>query len=85
MIDDVIVPMGITVDTETEGVITFSKECSVSKAPYTLTVDIYKYYAWKDGALVQDAFPDLKPEQREFLISGITPSEWEAMFPSSEE
>ena len=26
--------------------------------------------------LVQDAFPNLNAEQREFLISGITPQEW---------
>lgn len=26
--------------------------------------------------LVQDAFPNLSAEQREFLISGITPQEW---------
>ena len=26
--------------------------------------------------LVQDAFPNLDKEQREFLISGITPQEW---------
>jgi len=26
--------------------------------------------------LVQDAFPNLNVEQREFLISGITPQEW---------
>jgi len=26
--------------------------------------------------LIQDAFPNLDKEQREFLISGITPDEW---------
>jgi hypothetical protein len=26
--------------------------------------------------LVQDAFPNLDKEQREFLLSGITPQEW---------
>ena len=26
--------------------------------------------------LVQNIFPNLSPEQREFLISGITPEEW---------
>jgi len=28
--------------------------------------------------LVQDAFPNLNKEQREFLISGITPDEWKS-------
>lgn len=31
--------------------------------------------------LIQDEFPMLTTEEREFLISGITPTEWKAMFP----
>ena len=30
--------------------------------------------------LVQDAFPNLDKGQREFLISGITPDEWNETF-----
>lgn len=30
--------------------------------------------------LIQNIVPDLKPPEREFLISGITPAEWEAEF-----
>jgi hypothetical protein len=30
--------------------------------------------------LVQDAFPNLDKGQREFLISGITPQEWNETF-----
>jgi hypothetical protein len=32
------------------------------------------------GALVQVAFPFLSNAEREFLMTGITPQEWEAMF-----
>ena len=32
------------------------------------------------GLLVQDVFPNLDVGQREFLISGITPQEWEETF-----
>lgn len=32
------------------------------------------------GALIQDAFPNLTPSQREFILSGITPEEWDAAF-----
>jgi hypothetical protein len=32
------------------------------------------------GVLCQDAFPHLAPEQREFIISGITPWEWNRIF-----
>ena len=34
--------------------------------------------------LVQDAFPNLDKEQREFLISGITPDEWNKTFGEEE-
>jgi hypothetical protein len=29
------------------------------------------------GGLIQDCFPDLSAPQREFLITGITPEEWD--------
>ena len=32
------------------------------------------------GALIQDAFPLLTSEEREFLLSGITPDEWNKLF-----
>ena len=39
------------------------------------------WYKWiHEGKLAQDAFPFLAHEQREFLISGITPVEWNEMF-----
>jgi hypothetical protein len=37
------------------------------------------------GAYVQDAFPTLSAEEREFLISGTTPEAWAKMFPPEEE
>ena len=36
---------------------------------------------WRGGELIQKAMPHLSPSQREFLITGITAGEWEAMFP----
>ena len=40
---------------------------------------------FKSGTLVQDAFPQLSDDAREFLISGITPEEWNAAFPKGDE
>jgi hypothetical protein len=37
------------------------------------------------GARVQDAFPLLTAEQREFILSGITPEEWADTFPPEQE
>ena len=40
---------------------------------------------WAKGASIQDAMPDLSPEGREFLMTGITQGEWDSMFSDSEE
>lgn len=38
--------------------------------------------AWVDGMLIQDAMPHLTADQREFMITGITPAEWNEAFGS---
>ena len=35
--------------------------------------------------LAQDAFPHMESDDREFLMSGITPTQWNKMFPKEEE
>jgi len=37
----------------------------------------------KQGEIVQDVFPELSADEREFLISGITPEEWSTHIESS--
>jgi hypothetical protein len=37
------------------------------------------------GALLQDAFPNLTPDEREFIKSGITAEEWDSLFGGDEE
>lgn len=32
---------------------------------------------WQRGVLIQDAIPNLTPEQREFIMTGITPASWD--------
>lgn len=34
---------------------------------------------WKNGELIQVAMPDLTAEQREFIITGTSPKEWESL------
>jgi hypothetical protein len=36
--------------------------------------------AWEGGMLIQNAMPRLTPDQREFLMTGITAAEWEETF-----
>ena len=41
---------------------------------------------WQSGReLIQNVFPNLSPEQREFLMSGATPEEWDELFPEEDE
>lgn len=34
---------------------------------------------------IQDFFPNLAPDQREFLLTGVTPEEWNDVFGDDEE
>ena len=47
---------------------------------YTVTVKRKELMAWQGGKPAQEAFPDLTADQREFLISGLTPEEFETLF-----
>jgi hypothetical protein len=40
---------------------------------------------WESGTLIQNAMPNLSADEREFIMTGITPSEWAEAFGSSEE
>jgi hypothetical protein len=54
----------------------------------TMDLDITSesYSAWMSGdMLIQHAFPNLTPNEREFLMTGVTPEEWETVITSDEE
>ena len=36
--------------------------------------------SYKNGSLVQDAFPHLTADQREFIMTGATADEWDEYF-----
>lgn len=46
-----------------------------------ITEDEYKIgvLAWENGAYIQNAFPMLNADEREFILTGITPDEWETL------
>ena len=45
--------------------------------------------SWRDwtdnGMLIQDAFRYLDADEREFLITGLLPAEWDEMFDTTED
>jgi len=44
------------------------------------TVTEARLASWRKGGVIQDHFPELSAEHREFLMTGITPEEWAAAF-----
>jgi len=41
--------------------------------------------SWRAGALAQNVFTNLTPDEREFVMTGITAQEWEEAFGGEEE
>ena len=35
---------------------------------------------WNSGTLIQKAMPNISPDDREFIMTGITPEEWYNLF-----
>jgi len=59
-----------------------TKVSGASGVTHTREIDVTpeQLKNWQDGALIQNAMPHLSPDDREFLMTGITPEEWDAMF-----
>lgn len=63
-----------------DGTITVSGNCVFTKKLYTVTVDKLGYDKWKSGVRIQNALPTASADDREFLLSGISPEGWEKSF-----
>ena len=50
-----------------------------------LDITLEQLQAYKDGALIQVAFPHLTPAEREFIQTGYTQEDWDTMFPPEDE
>ena len=64
-----------------------TKRSMLSGETNTWDIDVTpeQLQAWRDGVLIQNAMPNLTPDEREFIMTGITPSEWEQEFGEEEE
>ena len=51
---------------------------------FDLDVTADQIKEWENGALIQDIMPHLSPSQREFIISGCTPEDFDLLFPSED-
>lgn len=63
-----------------------SIQCKLCKKIYDfdITEEQYEKYIHKED-LIQNIFPEIKPELRELFISKICPDCWNKLFPSDEE
>ena len=65
-----------------------TRKSDISGRVHTMDLPITRYRldAWlHNGLLIQEAFPELTADEREFLLSGITPEEWTEVFPPEED
>jgi hypothetical protein len=58
--------------------------CTITKKKYSVNVRAEGLHKYRKGALIQEAFPGVPAEDREFLMSGISPEGWEILFDGSE-
>jgi hypothetical protein len=60
---------------------TITKVSTMTGKPHTMTIGAppEDWKNWARGMLIQKAFPEMSKEHREFLLSGITPEEWETL------
>ena len=61
------------------------KQCSVCRETKTVDATPEQVAAWKAGALIQNAMPNVPKDQRELLMSGICGTCFDRMFRDDEE
>lgn len=61
------------------------KKCHVTQEIYSIPILYVSFEIWRDGGLIQNVFSELSIDEREFLLSGYTPEEWNEMVSSVEE
>jgi len=64
-----------------------TRTSTVSGVTRTIELDVTQEQLnnYASGALLQNAFPGLSPSEREFIKSGITNEEWQALFGNDED
>lgn len=58
----------------------YSGPCKVTGKSVSVKVPAEGLYAYRQGAFIQDAFPDLSKDECEFLMTGISKEGWQLTF-----
>lgn len=64
-----------------------TRKSRFSGVEHTMELDVTpeQLAQWQSGMLIQRAMPHLTPDQREFLMTGVTAEEWTVAFGSEED
>ena len=78
-------PLAASKSIDSDGKLVLSRQCRVTGRLASVTVTLEEYHRWQGGELSQDVWPELTYDQREFIQTGYTTEEWEAIFSQSAE
>ena len=67
-----------------ESMVMFEGPCFCHDERHEVTVPRAGVTSYNAGARIQDAFPDLSADEREFLISGLCKKGWDETFGEGE-
>jgi hypothetical protein len=63
-----------------KGMMIYIDNCRFCNASVRIALPTAGFYNWQNGALIQNAMPEVSADAREFLISGICPECQKAIF-----
>lgn len=67
-------------------IITIQRACPRCHKLQTVKIDQHQYHRFMSGVeSIQTCFPNLKPNEREILMSGLCPKCWDILFPPDED
>ena len=66
--------------TNSDGTVSLEIECPFCGGISHLTVKAQDLEKYEGGAMIQDAFPALPPDDRELIKTGICPTCWDTAF-----
>ena len=78
-------PLQASKSIDSNGNLVLARKCRVTEDPVSVPVTLAEYHRWQGGELVQEVWPNLPSEQREFIQTGWTQAEWESIFSDSDE
>ena len=53
---------------------------SDSTIDINVSFDTFDHWATRDDVMIQEAMPDVSADHREFLLTGMTSEQWDAVF-----